>query len=63
MAFLNERTPFEAGENTLHSIATGIVAKANVNTDAAKIVGDKILNKMTGECVLTYSYQVYNEDS
>ena len=57
MAFLHERTPFEAGENYLHSFATGIVAKTNVNIDAAKIVGHKILNKMTGECVITYSFR------
>ena len=44
--------------NSLYSIATGIVAKTNVNIDAAKIVGDRILNKMTGECVLTYSFRI-----
>jgi len=50
VVFLIEWTPFEAGENFSHSIATGIVAKPNFNIDAAKIVGNKILNKMTGEC-------------
>lgn len=57
VAFLNERNPFEAGENSLHSIATGIVAKANVNIDDAKGVGDKILSKMAGERVLAYTFR------
>ena len=57
VAFLNERTPFEVGENSLHSFATGIVAKANITIDATKIVGHKILNKMVGECVLIYSFR------
>ncbi|KAL5016490.1 hypothetical protein ScPMuIL_006079, partial [Solemya velum] len=57
VAFLNERNPFQSSENSLHSIATGIVAKTNVNIDPAKAVGDKILSKMAGELVLTYTFK------
>ena len=41
----------------MHSIATGIVAKPNVNIDTAKVVGDNILSKMTGELVLKYTFR------
>lgn len=42
---------------TGHRISSGIVAKANVNIDAAKGVGDTILSKMAGEHVLSYTFR------
>jgi len=74
VVFLNERIPFEDVGNSLPSIGTGMVAKPNAHFDAAKIVGDKILNKMAGGMYAHIfihkeksgsndGYQVYNEDS
>lgn len=49
--FLKDRDPFVLHDNTLRNIETGMIADNEVNADAAKSIGEKIIQSMAGQLV------------
>ena len=57
LEFLISRNPFNEEDPSLHSIVTGVNTGPNVNVDASKEVGDKILKSMVGKSVQDMSFK------
>lgn len=56
LSFLSHMNPFE-GEMSLRSIASGVVAHGKVNVDSAKAIGLEILQLMTKENALEFTFK------
>ena len=56
LAFLKDRNPF-SGDSSLRNIVTGVVADKTVNVETAASVGLEIMECMTGQSAIHYSFK------
>lgn len=55
--FLEDRDPFVLHDKTLRNFETGMVADNDANADAAKSIGEKIIQSMAGQLVSEISFK------
>ena len=55
--FLKDHNPFTLDDSSLRNIETGATADAHVNADDAKMVGEKIIEKMSNKIVMEHTFK------
>jgi 5'-3' exonuclease len=59
--FLKDRDPFVLHDKTLRNIETGMIADNDANADAAKSIGDKIIQSIAGQLASEISFKKKNQ--
>lgn len=61
LEFLQEHNPFSTADSSLRSITTGVHAHSSCNADTAVVVGNSILESMTGKTPAEYTFLKKNQ--